>query len=63
MPPREQYQAKQFDLNGLTGISDQALKTYFGLYEGYFKETNRLTEHIMEFVKDGKVGRCAVSVG
>jgi Fe-Mn family superoxide dismutase len=49
------YQAKQFDLSGLNGISDQTLEIHFKLYEGYVKETNKLTEKITEFIKDGKV--------
>lgn len=49
------YQAKQFNLSGLTGISDQTLDMHFKLYEGYVKETNRLTEKIAEFLQDGQV--------
>jgi Fe-Mn family superoxide dismutase len=49
------YQAKQFNLSGLNGISDQTLEMHFKLYEGYVKETNNLTERITEFIKDGKV--------
>src|SRR5438477_13084446 len=49
------YQAKHFDLSGLTGISDQALDLHFNLYEGYVKETNRLHEKIAEFLEDGQV--------
>jgi Fe-Mn family superoxide dismutase len=49
------YQAKQFDLSGLNGISDQTLEMHFKLYEGYVKETNNLTSRISEFLKDGKV--------
>ena len=49
------YQAKQFDLSGLSGISDQTLEMHFKLYEGYVKETNKLTEKIAEFLQDGKV--------
>src|ERR1044072_3976714 len=49
------YQAKQFNLSGLNGISDQTLEMHFKLYEGYVKETNKLTEKISEFLKDGKV--------
>ncbi|BFU94397.1 MAG: Manganese and iron superoxide dismutase [Nitrospira sp.] len=55
MSAREPYHAKQFDLSGLKGISDQTLETHFRLYGGYVKETNRLTEHIMGFLQDGKV--------
>src|SRR5512145_1715464 len=49
------YKARQFNLSGLKGISDQTLEMHFKLYEGYVKETNNLTERITEFIKDGKV--------
>src|SRR5476649_2345281 len=49
------YKPKEFDLSGLTGISDKTLEMHFKLYEGYVKETNKLNEKIAEFVKDGKV--------
>ena len=51
----ESYKAKQFNLSGLNGISDQTLEMHFKLYEGYVKETNNLNEKIAEFLKDGKV--------
>src|ERR671926_938737 len=51
----KEYKAKQFDLSGLNGISDQTLEMHFKLYEGYVKETNKLTEKISEFLRDGKV--------
>ena len=49
------YKARQFDLSGLTGISDETLEMHFKLYEGYVKETNKLTERISEFISDGNV--------
>ena len=49
------YEAKQFNLKGLEGISDQTLEMHFKLYEGYVNETNRLIEKIGEFLADGKV--------
>src|SRR5213082_4110866 len=49
------YTAKQFNLSGLNGISDQTLEMHFKLYEGYVKETNKLTERISEFISDGNV--------
>src|SRR5215831_11272438 len=49
------YQAKKFKLSGLNGISDQTLEMHFKLYEGYVKETNRLTDAIAEILKDGRV--------
>ena len=49
------YKPKQFDLSGLTGISDRTLEMHFKLYEGYVKEANRLNQRIQEFLADGKV--------
>ncbi len=49
------YQAKQFNLSGLTGISDKTLEMHFKLYEGYVKATNDLTERIAAILADGKV--------
>ncbi|MDQ3583098.1 MAG: superoxide dismutase, partial [Pseudomonadota bacterium] len=49
------YQVKEFNLSRLNGISDQTLEMHFKLYEGYVKETNRLTEAIAEILKDGWV--------
>jgi Fe-Mn family superoxide dismutase len=49
------YKPKTFNLSNLKGISDQTLEMHFKLYEGYVKETNRLTERIAEFLKDAKV--------
>ena len=49
------YKPRQFNLSGLKGISDQTLEMHFKLYEGYVKETNKLTERITEFIKDGNV--------
>jgi superoxide dismutase, Fe-Mn family len=49
------YKARQFNLSGLKGISDQTLEMHFKLYEGYVKETNNLTDRITEFIKDGNV--------
>jgi superoxide dismutase, Fe-Mn family len=49
------YKARQFDLSGLKGISDETLEMHFKLYEGYVKETNKLMEKISEFISDGNV--------
>ena len=51
----ENYKARQFDLNGLQGISDKTLEMHFKLYEGYVKETNNLSTRIAEFIQDAKV--------
>jgi superoxide dismutase, Fe-Mn family len=55
MNPGESYKARQFNLSGLNGISDQTLELHFKLYEGYVKETNNLSEKIWSFIQDGKV--------
>lgn len=49
------YKARQFNLAGLTGISDRTLEMHFKLYEGYVKATNDLTERIAAILADGKV--------
>jgi Fe-Mn family superoxide dismutase len=51
----ESYKPREFNLSGLNGISDETLEMHFKLYEGYVKETNKLTEKITEFLQDGKV--------
>jgi superoxide dismutase, Fe-Mn family len=55
MSSTSSYKARQFNLSGLKGISDETLEMHFKLYEGYVKETNNLTDKITEFIKDGKV--------
>ena len=55
MSTTDSYKARQFDLSGLKGISDETLELHFKLYEGYVKETNNLTERIWQFIQDGKV--------
>src|SRR5687767_6600098 len=55
MSSNRTYQPKEFNLSGLSGISDRTLEMHFKLYEGYVKETNKLTEKLSEFIKDGKV--------
>ncbi len=50
-----EYTPKEFNLSGLKGISDQTLEMHFKLYEGYVKETNKLTAKISEFLSDGRV--------
>ena len=55
MTTTNSYQAREFNLSGLNGISDQTLEMHFKLYEGYVKETNKLTEAIDKFIQDGQV--------
>jgi superoxide dismutase, Fe-Mn family len=49
------YTAREFNLGGLNGISDETLEMHFKLYEGYVKETNKLTDGITKFIQDGNV--------
>ncbi len=51
------YKAKQFDLSGLRGISDQTLELHFKLYEGYVANTNLLNERIAELLSRGPIGQ------
>src|ERR1051326_3371663 len=48
------YKAKKFNLSGLQGISDKTLEMHFGLYEGYVKNTNLLTEQLLEMSRSKK---------
>src|SRR6185295_6835601 len=47
------YQARQFNLSNLKGISDATLEMHFKLYEGYVKETNRLNEITAGIIQRG----------
>lgn len=51
------YKAKQFDLSGLNGISDQTLEMHFKLYEGYVTNTNTLNEKIAGLLDKGPVSQ------
>src|SRR4029078_13008014 len=55
MSTTNSYKAREFNLSGLNGISDETLEMHFKLYEGYVKETNNLTERITKFIEDGNV--------
>src|SRR5467141_3410893 len=55
MIERVTYKPRQFNLSGLTGISDKTLEMHFKLYEGYVKATNELTARIAAILADGKV--------
>jgi len=50
-----QYKARTFPFSSLNGISEKTIEMHFKLYEGYVKETNKLSEKIAEILKDGKV--------
>ncbi|HWP59438.1 MAG TPA: superoxide dismutase [Candidatus Acidoferrales bacterium] len=48
------YKPKEFKLSGLQGISDETLEIHFKLYEGYVKNTNLLTDQLLEMVHQRK---------
>jgi superoxide dismutase, Fe-Mn family len=48
------YKPREFKLSGLKGISDQTLEMHFGLYQDYVKNTNLLTEELVEMFQQGK---------
>jgi Fe-Mn family superoxide dismutase len=49
------YKARQFNLSGLSGISDQTLEMHFKLYEGYVTNTNTLNEKIGSLISTGSI--------
>src|SRR6266851_1064487 len=51
------YHAREFNLSGLEGISDQTLEMHFKLYEGYVKGTNDLHARIAAILSDGQVDK------
>lgn len=51
------YEAINFEnLIGTAGFSDNLLKTHFGLYEGYVKNTNTVAERLKEMLKSEETG-------
>ena len=48
------YKAREFPLHGLEGISDKTLELHFGLYAGYVKNTNLLTEQLVSMTDKGE---------
>lgn len=51
------YEVKDFKhLLGTKGFSDNLLTTHFGLYEGYVKNTNALSEQLKNLLESGQTG-------
>lgn len=51
------YEIKDFKhLLGTKGFSDNLLTTHFGLYEGYVKNTNALSEQLKKLLESGQTG-------
>jgi len=55
MKQTDLYAPRSFSLHGLNGISDRTIDMHLQLYEGYVKETNRLTRLLRDVLKDGRV--------
>ena len=54
---RMTYNAKDYNrLIGMEGFSETLLKNHFTLYQGYVTNTNKLTDALSQFLKDGKTG-------
>jgi Fe-Mn family superoxide dismutase len=47
------YKTRDFNLSGLTGISDQTLEMHFELYAGYVEQANELTERLAGMARSG----------
>jgi superoxide dismutase, Fe-Mn family len=50
------YVKKDFNLAGLTGISDNTIQVHLGLYAGYVTNTNALNGRLQDLAGQGKVG-------
>ena len=51
------YNAKDYNrLIGMEGFSETLLKNHFTLYQGYVTNTNKLTDALTQFLKEGKTG-------
>lgn len=49
-----QFEAKQFNIPKLIGISEQTIEEHLKLYSGYVKHANLINEHIEELSKDSE---------
>ena len=51
------YTAKDYSrLIGLAGFSEALLKNHLTLYQGYVTNTNKVSEHLEQLLKDGRAG-------
>lgn len=48
------YTAQKFNLDNLTGISNQQLEQHYKLYEGYVSNTNKLQDNLNQLMAEGK---------
>lgn len=55
------YTAKTFDLNDLTGISNETLAMHFKLYEGYVTNVNTYNQRIADLIGGGELDATQVA--
>ena len=55
------YETKTFDLPTLKGISDKSVEEHLGLYSGYVKNFNAMTELLQDLAKDSEKNAHALS--
>lgn len=55
------YEAKKFTLPSLDGISDESVKQHLGLYEGYVKNFNAMTQQIGQYMEDREKNAHAIA--
>ena len=56
-----QYEPKTFSLPALNGISAESVKQHIGLYEGYVKNFNAMTQEAMTLMNDPQKNMHAIS--
>ncbi len=55
------YEAKKFELPSLQSISDESVKQHIGLYEGYVKNFNAISETLPMYAQDAEKNAHALS--
>jgi Fe-Mn family superoxide dismutase len=53
-PKPKAYRTREFDLKGLSGISDAQIEEHLALYAGYVKQVNALNEELTAMLARGK---------
>lgn len=56
-----QYEAKKFSIPALDGISQKSIEEHLGLYEGYVKNFNAISNLLSEYAKDSEKHAHALS--
>jgi len=55
------YEARQFTIPKLEGISEESIKQHIGLYEGYVKNFNAIASKLVEYAADSEKNAHALS--